>query len=137
MHLSSVLALAGCVSNSLAAYTLVQDYTSDNFFSEFTFFSVCINFQGTLFNACKLIYLQEADPTEGYVTYVDQATAEAAGLISTENGAIYMGVDSTNVASGSGRESVRVSSNFAFDTGLIIADIQHMPGSICGTWPAL
>ncbi|KAK2761284.1 hypothetical protein FQN54_001806 [Arachnomyces sp. PD_36] len=117
MQYSQLLALAGCVTGSLAAYEVVQEYTSENFFSEFTLFT-------------------EADPTNGFVTYVDQATAEAEGLISTENNAIYMGVDYANTVTDGGRHSVRVSSNAAWDQGLIIGDIQHMPGSICGTWPA-
>ncbi|KAK2767015.1 hypothetical protein FQN54_006332 [Arachnomyces sp. PD_36] len=117
MHFSSVLIFASCASGSLAAYTLVEDYTPENFFDKFHFFT-------------------GPDPTEGYVNYVDQATAEASGLISVENNAVYMGVDHDNVATGRGRSSVRVEGNFQFDNGLIIADIQHMPGSICGIWPA-
>jgi hypothetical protein len=27
-------------------------------------------------------------------------------------------------------------SNIHFDQGLLIADIAHMPGNVCGTWPA-
>ncbi|RMZ81172.1 hypothetical protein DV737_g2635, partial [Chaetothyriales sp. CBS 132003] len=78
----------------------------------------------------------DTDPTEGYVTYVDQSTASSASLISTSNNTVYMGVDSTNVASGSGRKSVRITSKNSYDTGLVILDLEHMPGSICGTWPA-
>jgi hypothetical protein len=48
-----------------------------------------------------------------------------------------MGVDSTNIASGSGRASVRVASKKSYNHGLIILDLAHMPGGICGTWPAL
>lgn len=47
-----------------------------------------------------------------------------------------MGVDSTNVASGRGRNSVRLTSKASYNTGLVILDLAHMPGSICGTWPA-
>lgn len=48
-----------------------------------------------------------------------------------------MGVDTTNVASGRGRNSVRLNSKKHYDAGsLIVLDIAHMPGSICGTWPA-
>lgn len=47
-----------------------------------------------------------------------------------------MGVDSTNVASGRGRDSVRVSSKKSYNHGLIILDLDHMPGGACGTWPA-
>jgi hypothetical protein len=35
-----------------------------------------------------------------------------------------------------GRMSVRLESKQSYNQGLIIADIAHMPGSICGTWPA-
>ena len=80
---------------------------------------------------------QGADPTNGYVTYVDQNTAQSSGLINTNNGQVYLGVDYQNVASGSGRRSVRVSSNAAYNHGLFILDLAHMPGSICGAWPAL
>ena len=46
-----------------------------------------------------------------------------------------MGVDSVNPAP-SGRPSVRVSSKKSYNHGLVIADIPHMPGGICGVWPA-
>jgi len=47
-----------------------------------------------------------------------------------------MGVDSVNIASGSGRNSIRVESKNSYNHGLIILDLEHMPGGICGTWPA-
>ena len=48
-----------------------------------------------------------------------------------------MGVDSTNVASGRGRNSVRITSKKSYNAGsLIILDLSHMPGNACGTWPA-
>jgi len=103
-----------------ATYNIVDTYDSSNFFSEFTLFS-------------------GADPTGGFVNYQgDQSSASSAGLINTNNGQIYMGVDYTNVVSTSsaGRPSIRVSSNKGYTHGLFIADIAHMPGSICGTWPA-
>jgi hypothetical protein len=48
-----------------------------------------------------------------------------------------MGVDHTNVASGAGRASVRLTSKKSYNHGLVILDLAHMPGGICGTWPAL
>lgn len=81
--------------------------------------------------------VQSTDPTNGYVSYVDQGTAQGAGLINTNNGAVYIGVDHTNVASGSGRESVRITSSKSYNHGLIVLDLAHMPGGACGTWPAL
>lgn len=100
-----------------AAYGLVDTYDSTNFFSEFTLFS-------------------GADPTEGFVNYQgDQSAASSAGLINTNNNQIYMGVDHTNTVatSSAGRPSIRVTSNKAYTHGLFIADIAHMPGSICGS----
>ncbi len=49
---------------------------------------------------------------------------------------VYMGADHQNVAL-NGRPSVRVSSKKSYNKVLIVADINHMPGGICGTWPAL
>lgn len=71
------------------------------------------------------------------MNYVDQSTASSDGLISTSGGAVYIGVDNTNVASGSGRNSVRLTSTNTYNEGLVILDLEHMPGGVCGTWPAL
>jgi len=58
----------------------------------------------------------------------------------------YIGVDYTHTYNGSapyyningvGRPSVRIQSKKSWTHGLFIADISHMPGGICGTWPAL
>lgn len=73
----------------------------------------------------------------GFVNYQSYGDASAAGLAYTTNGQIYMGVDYTTARPASpGRKSVRVTSNRAYNHGLFIADIAHMPGSICGVWPA-
>ena len=79
------------------------------------------------------------DPTNGYVNYVDQATAQREGLINVNpfDGHVYMGVDYQNVASGRGRNSVRVSSTKSYTHMLVVADMGHMPGGVCGVWPAL
>ncbi|KAE8351844.1 concanavalin A-like lectin/glucanase domain-containing protein [Aspergillus coremiiformis] len=118
MQVLFTLAQALCLWAPFAAaiYTLQDDYgTSAAFFDKFTFFTA-------------------SDPTHGFVKYVDRSTAENTGLINA-GGSIYMGVDHTNVASG-GRQSVRISSNNAYNHGLFILDLAHMPGSICGVWPA-
>lgn len=103
---------------SALAYSLVDTYNSANFFSSFNFFT-------------------GADPTQGYVSYQSQSAAQSQGLISTSGGQVYLGVDHTTTNPPSpGRASVRVTSNKAYTHGLFIADIAHMPGSICGVWPA-
>jgi len=113
--------LAGAVllQVSMASnYLLVDDYSGNNFFNKMYFFT-------------------GGDPTHGFVNYVNQATAQAGGLINTNNGVVYMGVDHTNVASNAGRNSIRVVSNRAYTHMLVVADIGNMPGGVCGTWPAL
>ncbi|KAL5366655.1 concanavalin A-like lectin/glucanase domain-containing protein [Aspergillus floccosus] len=100
-----------------ASYSLADDFgTGSSFFDKFDFFT-------------------SPDPTNGYVKYVDRATANADGLVSSPNGSVYMGVDYKNIASG-GRESVRITSKKSYTHGLFILDLAHMPGGICGTWPA-
>ena len=71
------------------------------------------------------------------MNYVDQNTATQNGYINTNNGLVYMGVDSTHVLNGSGRNSVRIMSNAAYTYGLFALDVSHMPGGICGTWYVL
>ncbi|KAJ5618757.1 hypothetical protein N7510_002741 [Penicillium lagena] len=112
-----LLTLGLFVYLSTAAYTLLDDYgNTDSFFDQFEFFT-------------------GEDPTSGFVTYVDQATAEASGLISSNDEAVYIGVDNTAVTT-TGRNSVRISSTNTYNQGLFILDLGHMPASACGSWPA-
>lgn len=102
---------------SIAGYVLEDDYSPSNFFDMFSFFT-------------------SSDPTHGFVDYVDQSTAQSQGYISTTASTIYIGTDHDNVTP-NGRPSVRLTSNKAYNSGsLIILDLAHMPGGICGTWPA-
>ncbi|KAF7557670.1 hypothetical protein G7046_g5985 [Stylonectria norvegica] len=119
MHSSSlILGVAAFLSGAAnAQYTLTTAYDTTNFFSAFNFFS-------------------EHDPTNGFVEYVDANAANAEGLAGFVDGAIYMGVDSKTANPANGRKSVRVTSQQTFTHGLFLADIAHMPGSICGVWPA-
>ncbi|EGX94084.1 endo-1,3(4)-beta-glucanase, putative [Cordyceps militaris CM01] len=100
-----------------ATYGLDTVYDASNFFQEFNHFN-------------------QPDPTQGFVEYVDQPTAQAAGLSGIRNGTIYMGVDSTTHNPPNGRRSIRVESQKTFTKGLFIADIAHMPSNACGVWPA-
>ena len=109
-------------TSSRATYTLSQDYTGANFFTGFEFFT-------------------GADPTSGHVQFVDMNTANSTGIAGIMSGgsahnAVYLGVDSTTVAP-QGRGAIRVTSTQTFQHALVIADIAHMPGGICGTWPAM
>lgn len=74
-----------------------------------------------------------------FVQYVSREIAEGEGLVNvTSSGSVYLGVDHTNTLSLTdiGRKSVRLESKTKMDHGLLIADIKHMPGSVCGAWPA-
>jgi hypothetical protein len=73
------------------------------------------------------------------VTYVDQGTAENDGLYQIQGNQVYIGVDHSSVLdpNGAGRNSVRLQSNNAYNEGIIIGDFAHIPGTECGSWPAL
>ena len=103
-----------------ASYSLVETWQGKNFLDYFNFHV------GT-------------DPTNGYVNYLDKSSAESAGLVKlTDSGSVYLGVDHATKLdpNGKGRDSVRIGSKKYYDQSLVIADIAHMPGSVCGTWPA-
>lgn len=67
------------------------------------------------------------------------ADATKSGLVKVTNNQVYIGVDHTKTiaTTAQGRDSIRMESKERFDTGLMIADIAHLPGNQCGTWPAL
>lgn len=112
-------------STTSSTYTLQTNYAGSSFFNGFNFFT-------------------DADPTHGFVTYVNQSTAQNMGLVSASDGkAVYVGVDYTNTYNGNaqysgingvGRPSVRLESKASYNHALIIADIANMPGGVCGTW---
>ncbi|KAL2008411.1 hypothetical protein VTN00DRAFT_6605 [Thermoascus crustaceus] len=115
------LALSSLLSPVAASpYQLVESFEGSHFFDNFDFFT-------------------GPDPTHGYVQYVDQGTAQSSGLVKINpSGSVYMGVDSQTTLdpNGVGRSSVRIESKKTYTKGLFIADIQHMPDSVCGVWPA-
>ncbi len=81
----------------------------------------------------------KADPSNGFVNYLGHADAINQGLAKYVGNQVYLGVDSQNQISESsiGRSSIRLESKHAFNNGLLVADIAHMPGNACGIWPAL
>ncbi|KAL8680354.1 MAG: hypothetical protein Q9186_003475 [Xanthomendoza sp. 1 TL-2023] len=113
----SVLLFLGLVPFTLARYSVQDDYSGDKFLDMFSFDTM-------------------DDPTHGYVNYVDQSQARSNGLLDTNNGAVILRVDSTNVASGRGRNSLRLTSKAKYNHGLVVVDLAHMPGNACGVWPA-
>lgn len=117
---SAILALAASISGASAdTYNLIQNYSASNWFDSFT-------------------TQTGADPTGGFVNYLSQAQAESDGLYKTVGGKVFIGVDNTTTLSptGTGRNSVKIMSNQAYTHALVIADLAHIPGSECGSWPA-
>lgn len=119
--LSVGLALSALSSTATATlYKLGDTYAGTTFLDGFDFFTA-------------------RDPTNGFVKYLDKTTAmngKQIKMVGTDN---YIGVDyntSLTVAGGVGRGSVRIESKKSYNKGLFIVDIKHMPGGICGTWPA-
>lgn len=105
---------------SATTYTISETYDSSNFFTNFDFFS-------------------EKDPTNGWVTYQTQSTAESLGLTKIVNGnQVYIGVDNSTSQgqNSSGIPSVRLQSKSTYNKMLLVADVVHMPFA-CGAWPAL
>ncbi|MDI1488190.1 MAG: hypothetical protein OHK93_007464 [Ramalina farinacea] len=119
MHYSTLLlGAAGLAPLTFAGYTIQDDYSAANFFNMFTFDT-------------------EDDPTHGYVNYIDQSTAQSSNLISTSNNQITIKSDSTTTpTTGRGRNSVRITSKTQYTHGLVVLDLEHMPASACGIWPA-
>ena len=120
MH-STLLTIAAAISalssSASGAYTVEDDYSPSNFASMFDYFT-------------------DVDPTSGYVNYISQSAAQSEGLFHANSNSVFIGVDAKNVATGRGRDSVRISSKKSYNHGLIILDLAHMPGGQCGTWPA-
>jgi len=115
-------ALAACLLTlthpARATYALQDLYNTTNFATSFDFFT-------------------EADPTQGFVKYTDEATAMNQLLVGQVNeGNIYIGVDDVTTNTASGRASVRVSSTKSYNHSLLIADVLHIPTAF-GAWPAL
>ena len=120
---TTLLASATLIKSGIAGYALSGDFSGDNFFPNFHFFT-------------------DADPTNGFVKYLDFNTAASQSLIGTvarENNSIYLGVDaSTTLTAGAqpGRSSVRLQSTKSYNHGLFVADVLHIPFA-CGAWPAM
>mmetsp|Transcript_58617 Transcript_58617/g.156941 ORF Transcript_58617/g.156941 Transcript_58617/m.156941 type:complete len:456 (-) Transcript_58617:105-1472(-) len=76
------------------------------------------------------------DPTHGFVKYVDYDTALREGLVNATADRVFMGADRKTVSRTQGRKSVRIVSKAAYDRGLFIITMDHIPAG-CGMWPAL
>ncbi|KAF8264597.1 concanavalin A-like lectin/glucanase domain-containing protein, partial [Lactarius quietus] len=104
-------------------------------------------------HACQGFYLQEEwigkdfyegwnwetenDYTDGRVNYVSMADAQSKNLTYVENDVFFMRADDVSIVSPSarGRDSIRLSSQVAYNESITVLDLQHMPAG-CTTWPA-
>ncbi|KAI4745918.1 putative endo-1,3(4)-beta-glucanase [Aureobasidium sp. EXF-12298] len=98
-------------------YTLEDRWQGTNFFDNFDYHST-------------------ADPANGFVNYVDQATAISTNLTYAGDSSAFLRADSTDTNAKNGRNSVRITSKKQFHTGLFVFDIKHTPYA-CGLWPAV
>jgi len=110
------VALAQYAEPQSGAYVIQEKHEGTTFFNYYNFFTA-------------------NDPTHGYVNYVDYNTAVSQGLIQTGSNYVIMRADDKNIASGRGRNSIRIETKTQFTRGLYIIDLQHMPTG-CATWPA-
>lgn len=107
----------------MTSYSLTTHYAGESLISGFNFVSI-------------------ADPTNGFIAYQDYSEAVSQGLVSVNSttDVVTLSVDTTNTynpdGSEGGRPSVRLESKLAVNQGLVIGDFAHMPGSVCGSWPA-
>ncbi|EKM61024.1 glycoside hydrolase family 16 protein [Phanerochaete carnosa HHB-10118-sp] len=105
-------------TESSFVWTIQDTYAGKTFFDTFTFFTY-------------------PDPTHGTVNYTTADFAFANGLAYVDdNGTVFMkGDDTTQLAAGVYRNSVRISSQAQYNTGLFILDLNRAPWG-CGVWPA-
>ncbi|PCH33256.1 glycoside hydrolase family 16 protein [Wolfiporia cocos MD-104 SS10] len=117
--LASVLVASLLVSSALAGtWNINASFVGEDFLSSWTHEDI-------------------ADPTDGRVNYVDQATALADNLTFVSSDTLIMRCDDTTVlsADGPGRNSVRLKSNSQWNYHVVIFNVRHMPQG-CATWPA-
>lgn len=121
-----------------SSYTLVDNYDASNWYDSFDFQDVS-NPTIPFVNHRHNWHSQGPDPTDGFVDYVAVSEAQSLGLAKTIGNQVFLGVDNSSVlsATGEGRKSIWLTSKTPFLHGLLIGDFAHMPGSICGLWPAL
>jgi len=120
----SLLGLA-CVALSVAAPLVSADYQShatydaSNWLNSFDFFT-------------------SGDPTHGFVQFIGSDEAQTRGMLAFDQQTkqVYMGVDTATQNTPNGRASIRIQTKEAFNSGLFVLDLEHMPAQACGSWPA-
>lgn len=98
---------------------IIQDtYEGSTFFDTFNFYT-------------------GSDPTNGLVNFVDQQAAinDSLAYVTSDNKVIMRGDNTTQLAYGVNRNSVRITSQAQYNMGLFILDLEMAPWG-CGVWPA-
>ncbi len=127
------------------AYVLKQTYSSDgdSFFQGFDFRDVSLPSschssgekanvadpkQAAYFRSLGSI-AHRADPSNGFVNYLNYSQAVGQGLARYVDNRVYLGVDNRSAvsANSTGRASIRLESKQTFSKGLPVADIAHIP----------
>ncbi|KAJ4486161.1 glycoside hydrolase family 16 protein [Lentinula aciculospora] len=95
-----------------------DEYSGSTFFDNFSFYT-------------------GADPTHGTVNFLNATAAFSDSLAYVQDDGIVImkGDNTTTLDEGVNRNSVRISSNKQYNTGLFILDINQAPWG-CGVWPA-
>ncbi|KZV83786.1 hypothetical protein EXIGLDRAFT_754210 [Exidia glandulosa HHB12029] len=102
-----------------AAYTLADNWVGNNWYDGWDFYS-------------------DDDPTNGFVQFVGMDDAKSKNLTYTSDNTFIMRADSTSTldpSSGTGRQSIRISSKSKYTKHAAVLDMRHMPQGLA-TWPA-
>lgn len=117
LTITTLLSLYLAVPSFAQVHNLVERFQGQDFFDKWDFFD-------------------QADPTHGSVTFLNKQDAQSTNLARVEGDTFVMAVDNTTqLPVGKPRNSIRISSQATYSTGLIIADIAHAPHG-CSVWPA-
>ncbi|KAG9311601.1 concanavalin A-like lectin/glucanase domain-containing protein [Chiua virens] len=120
MHPWSTLGVLFITTSYVTAFDLIREYAGTNFFDGWDFY-------GNIDNL-----------TWGNVTYVTQEVASSQDLayVTSDNRVIIKVDNVTNVPLGGSRNSVRITTQDAYDIGsLWLIDLNHIPWG-CSVWPA-
>jgi hypothetical protein len=120
MHWWSILGAPLIASSHVVAFDVIRDYSGSTFFDGWDFYGGWDNL------------------TLGNVTLVTQEVASSQNLayVNSENHVIIKVDNVTNVTFGQMRNSVRITTQDAYDLGsLWIIDLNHIPYG-CSVWPA-
>ena len=116
--MSTILTIALLVQSALSSYVLKDEFIGNTFFDNF-----------------NLLDWNEDTCFSNFV--MDYNDAYSMGLINTTSNTVYIGVDHTNkVTDNKGRKAIQIRSEKNWTQALFILGLQHMPGGLCGVWPA-